>query len=222
MRRFGFQSWDDGTRLYRASRGPAILPHPLFRLEPCRCWCGAGANQPNPTHQTHSPSPVPPRLNQPPFSSFAFHFLLLLLLRCLLLVLFLLYLLLLLPLLVLLVLPLLLLLLLPLLLYHPQPATHYYYLPPSFASTCCFSFSCLHLSAFQTTPAFLTFSETTHTQTHARKSHPLVLLIDVIRISRTNSQPRPIARDLNTFFSYIGDESTFNGIKQRDLEIVQC
>ena len=65
MRRFGFQSWDDGTRLYRASRGPAILPHPLLRLEPCRCWCGAGANQPNPTHRTHSPSPAPPRLNRP-------------------------------------------------------------------------------------------------------------------------------------------------------------
>lgn len=32
VRRFGFQSWDDGTRLYRASRGPAILPHPLLQL----------------------------------------------------------------------------------------------------------------------------------------------------------------------------------------------
>lgn len=77
VRRFGFQSWDDGTRLYRASRGPAILPHPLLRLEPCRCWCGAGANQPNPTHRTHSPSPAPPRLNRPPSAScsFALHFL---------------------------------------------------------------------------------------------------------------------------------------------------
>lgn len=64
VRRFGFQSWDDGTRLYRASRGPAILPHPLLRLEPCRCWCKP--TQPNPTQRTLSPSAAPPRLNQPP------------------------------------------------------------------------------------------------------------------------------------------------------------
>lgn len=158
VRRFGFQSWDDGTRLYRASRGPAILPHPLLRLEPCRCWCGAGANQPNPTHRTHSPSPAPPRLNRPPsFStscSFALHFLLFLhrLLLVLVLILFLLHLLLLLLLLLLpLLLLLLLLLLLPLLLCHPRPATHCY-LPLSFTSTYCFSFSCLRSSVSQTTP----------------------------------------------------------------------
>ena len=73
VRRFGFQSWDDGTRLYRASRGPAILPHPLLRLEPCRCWwCWCKPTQPNPTQRrTLSPSAAPPRLNQPPSSSFS-------------------------------------------------------------------------------------------------------------------------------------------------------
>lgn len=49
VRRFGFQSWDDGTRLYRASRGPAILPHPLFAWSHVGGTGGTGANQPNPT-----------------------------------------------------------------------------------------------------------------------------------------------------------------------------
>lgn len=183
VRRFGFQSWDDGTRLYRASRGPAILPHPLLRLEPCRCWCGAGANQPNPTHRTHSPSPAPPRLNRPPsFStscSFALHFLLFLhrLLLVLVLILFLLHLLLLLLLLLLpLLLLLLLLLLLPLLLCHPRPATHCY-LPLSFTSTYCFSFSCLRSSVSQTTPpspisALSVSSQVTHTSAYISPFRP--------------------------------------------------
>ena len=69
VRRFGFQSWDDGTRLYRASRGPAILPHPLLHLEPCRCWwCWCKPTQPNGLSllrlhlrvSTNRPPPSPP------------------------------------------------------------------------------------------------------------------------------------------------------------------
>lgn len=150
VRRFGFQSWDDGTRLYRASRGPAILCPillPSLGTMSALVWC---SNQPNPLDSTLSfactsasqPTDRPPSFSSS-FCSFAHHFLLrlLLLLRRFLLVLLLLQpllsllLLLLLPLLLLyfilslrLLLLLLLLLppLLPLLLCHPRPVTRCY------------------------------------------------------------------------------------------------
>lgn len=155
VRRFGFQSWDDGTRLYRASRGPAILCPillPSLGTMSVLVWC---SNQPNPLDSTLSfactsasqPTDRPPSSSSSSFCSFAHHFLLrlLLLLRRFLLVLLLLQpllslllllLLLLLPLLLLyfilslrlLLLPLLLLPppLLPLLLCHPRLATRCY------------------------------------------------------------------------------------------------
>lgn len=56
MRRFGFQSWDDGTRLYRA-RAEARPSCPILSFAwnhvGALVWCGgAGANQPDPTHRT--------------------------------------------------------------------------------------------------------------------------------------------------------------------------
>lgn len=192
VRRFGFQSWDDGTRLYRASRGPAILPHPLLRLEPCRCWCGAGANQPTQPNPPDSLSFACTSASQP--TALLLHLLLLRsplppsppplphrLVLVLVLILFLLHLLLL--LLLLLPLLLLLLLLLPLLLCHPRLATHCY-LPLSFTSTYCFSFSCLRSSVSQTTTppspppshpsiaALSVSSEVTHTSAYISPFRP--------------------------------------------------
>lgn len=181
VRRFGFQSWDDGTRLYRASRGPAILPHPLLRLEPCRCWwCWCKPTQPNPTQRTLSPSAAPPRLNQPPSSSFSSSFsspsssyfsssatLL----------------------------------------YHPRLATHCY-LPPysssysSFSSSSstyyCFSSSCLRPSPLKPTP--LQPSQPVQTHLHALATfvlcpRPLPRSPEyVFRPFRPIPQPRPIPK----------------------------
>lgn len=85
VRRFGFQSWDDGTRLYRASRGPAILCPillPSLGTMSVLVWC---SNQPNPLDSTLSfactsasqptdrpPPPPPPSAPSLTTSSFVY------------------------------------------------------------------------------------------------------------------------------------------------------
>ena len=120
--------------------------------------------QTNPTQRTLSPSPAPPRLNQPPSSFYSYsrsllHLFLLLILW---------------------------------LLYHPRLATHCY-LPPysssssfyssssssSSSSTYCFSSSCLRPSALKP-PRATTFSTSADTLTRTQNFVPsAVLLFDV-------------------------------------------
>jgi len=81
VRRFGFQSWDDGTRLYRA-RAEARPSCPILSFAwnhvGASVWCRCKPTRPNPPDYC-SPSPAPPhRLNRPP--SFALRFLLVLIL----------------------------------------------------------------------------------------------------------------------------------------------
>lgn len=59
-------------------RAEARPSYPILSFAWNHVGAGVVLVQTNPTHRTRSPSPAPPRLNRPPSSSFALHFLLLL------------------------------------------------------------------------------------------------------------------------------------------------